>query len=275
MNDITPSPQNQQYGSLLNLLTLNPLHRKLTKDDLIYSGSHPISGEPLFSLEHTVANILWMAAVEASRKICAASNQFIPGISQGPYPRTISPSSLAEVGMTYPADIDFIHAFVDRSNPISYSASRTQTIINFYEFRKLLGRLVDWMTVCQYRSFKRKEAGMTSLWAWDATRAEYEIDYPGDTEEFSRSLGYQPYDPRSPAPIQGLQRFPATGEEEGLDSNGNALILHPTLSHYASHFPGFDAFSKVPLPEIYNCEDRNSCTAGLDKDFEMMCLDDY
>lgn len=67
-----------------------------------------------------------MAGTDIAKRIWAAANLFIPGISHGPLPRNIDTLKLWEVGMDYPKEIDFIEEYIDRSNPISYPATLEQ-----------------------------------------------------------------------------------------------------------------------------------------------------
>ncbi|KAJ3859219.1 hypothetical protein EV359DRAFT_68350 [Lentinula novae-zelandiae] len=238
LNDLKLSVNDQHLGNLLNLFTLSPLHR-----------------------------------TDIAKRIWAAANLFIPGISHGPLPRNIDTLKLWEVGMDYPKEIDFIEEYIDRSNPISYPATLEQTVRNFYEFRGLVERLVDWVTICQFKTFKRKEAGLSTSWSWDSTWSEYELLYP-------RNIGHIPYQPCSPimdprlaitSSAPGNTSSPTSNVSEAI--RADAMILHPTTSHYSAHYPGFDAYTGMPLPEIENCENQETCSRGLHTDFEMMSLE--
>ncbi|KAJ3711031.1 hypothetical protein C8R42DRAFT_648441 [Lentinula raphanica] len=245
----TPSPEEQEILDRLNIMSVDPFFRLLKEDDLVPTGMNPHSGEETVSLESTVSAVLWKALVDMAKSVFHASGTPLGGEIRQEY--------LQRVGMDMPPVLTSIIPFLTQNNPISYSIPRTQAEWNFYSAQNMLRVLSSWITICQYRCYKMAEAGMDPLWTWTRTLTEGIIPPPENfffsTPPMSTATTTF-YDPRLPTfDPRLIESIPS------LD-----LVLHPTESHYAKHFPGFDAFTRNVLETPEECSGDSFCLGTLE-----------
>ncbi|KAJ3751602.1 hypothetical protein EV360DRAFT_89575 [Lentinula raphanica] len=242
----TPTPQEQEALDRLNLMSVDPLFRLLKEDDMIPTGINPSTGDATVSLEGTVSAALWKALVDLVKLVLRASHTVLGA--------EIRPEYLERVGLDVPPVIPSVTRFLTTNNPLGYSISRLQAEWNFYTAQNMLNQIVGWMSICQYRCQKLIKAGLDPLWAWTPTLTEGTVPPPDSFMYTIRPLGpgtTMSYDPRLPG-------FDPRLIEESV-THCQELVVHPTLSHYASHHPGFDAFTRNPMQVVTGCTGDAFC----------------
>ncbi|KAJ3727232.1 hypothetical protein DFJ43DRAFT_1157072 [Lentinula guzmanii] len=239
-----PSPEEQEVLDRLNLYGVDPLFRVLKEDDLVPTGINPFTEEITVSLDGVVSACLWKSLIDLVKLVFRAGNTAPGGV--------IRPEYLNVVGMTLPPSFSNIVRFHDSHNPLGYSIPRLQAEWNFYTAQRMLRELVNWISTCQYRCYKFAEAGIDPLWAWTQALTTGVVP-PPDTFVFTFGSSYpgttRTYDPRLPGFDPRLLEYVLPSQE---------VVLHPIASHYAQHYPGFNAFTRDVLVSV-----PDSCTGDV------------
>lgn len=181
----------------------------------------------------------------------------MPGVSQGSCPEDIPVEILQEVGMPAPPRLKEALGFCHNQTILSYAMTQDEVVHTFYKTRDWLADLITWASLCQYRAFIRHNQGLPTSWAWDLPKEHCfiqrrtgrvsNVKESAQAEHTTHHLAS--HDPR-------LITYPALTTKD--------LVIHPTESHYAVHYPDFNAFSKNPLPEIIGCNECREMDIEMD-----------
>lgn len=172
-----------------------------------------------------------------TNRILWAAHGYLPGVSQGSCPEDI-PVEILQEGKDA---LEFCHG----QTLLSYAMTRDEVVHTFYKVRDWLAELITWASLCQYRAFIRHNQGLPTSWAWDLPKEHYFINPIAERFGESTQAEYNNHHLISRDPRLITYTGSATTD----------LVIHPTESHYAIHYPNFDAFSKNPLPEIIGCKE--------------------
>ncbi|KAJ3738052.1 hypothetical protein EV360DRAFT_90888 [Lentinula raphanica] len=236
-------------------------YRPMDENDLVLAHPHPVTGEFQFVLNGRTAEALWGALV--------MEVELIQRADQGrPESTIVSEESLRRVDLPHPPIRGIVENFT-RTNPLSYPGSRRTVIDSYYMARDLLEDLSRWSTACQIEAHQLEIQGIYSGWNWRSALKDHIIPRNGQRLQITDE-SYNPrlpsYDPRliRDSPDESME---VDGHEQD-NTTTQAVVLHPTESHYSQHFPEFDPFSGLPQEEAVGCSERGSCLLDLERSIE-------
>ncbi|KAJ3715332.1 hypothetical protein C8R42DRAFT_725694 [Lentinula raphanica] len=255
-------------------------YRPMDANDLVLAHPHPVSGEFQFVLNGRTAEALWGALVTRVELIQRAdrgrpestivSEESLQRVSN--HQRTLRVKSLKQsfdfqklTGRSSSSPIQGIVENLAKTNPLSYPGSRNAVIDSYYGARDLLEDLARWSAACQIEAHQLEIQGIYSGWDWRSALKDYIIPRNGQRLQVTDE-SYNPrlpsFDPRliRNSPEEPMQ----VDEYEQNTSMTQAVVLHPTESHYSQHFPEFDPFSGLPQKEVVGCSGRGSCSLNLE-----------
>ncbi|RXW14020.1 hypothetical protein EST38_g11836 [Candolleomyces aberdarensis] len=241
-----------------SLYSTSPFAYRLDNEfDFVEISPMEKGGPCLFALDdHLVSSIIW-AATRTKQIINRATKGVVPAVGvQAPIPDYM----FDNLGMKKPRLVSLLER--TSINPLKNIGDQFILTRLFHGLQQVGREAIDWIVEARWRS---QLMGKRSLWDWEDPRilkplgrmvgdprlAHAAITGPQDAPS-SPADSTTVVPPNSPAsiasPVLPFSAMPQTDYEKAED-NVNMflqLVLHPTASRYALHYPLIDVFDGSP-----------------------------